>query len=192
MKTFKRILTCTVPLFISTFCLPISAHAIESNEVVVTTEAQAPRGVETTTTVVTKQSNTTEVNFELKSKLEDIHKQLSQFAKSEIDCNIDFKEGLVVFASLDQAVLDEVNTYCVNNGIDGALVQLVLIEPEKDTTVVTTIGTQTETTITTTTTNETTLPQTGYSNSYRWLVGLSSLMTVTGAGILIRTRKKEK
>ena len=189
MKTFKRILTCTVPLFISTFCLPISAHAIESNEVVVTTEAQAPSGVET---AVPKQSNTTEVNFELKSKLEDIHKQLSQFAKSEIDCNIDFKEGLVVFASLDQAVLDEVNTYCVNNGIDGALVQLVLIEPEKDTTVVTTIGTQTETTITTTTTNETTLPQTGYSNSYRWLVGLSSLMTVTGAGILIRTRKKEK
>ena len=46
------------------------------------------------------------------------------------------------------------------------------------------------TTVTTKTTE--TLPQTGYSNGYRWLIGAAVLMTVTGAGIVLRTKKETK
>ena len=46
------------------------------------------------------------------------------------------------------------------------------------------------TTVTTKTTK--TLPQTGYSNGYRWLIGAVVLMTVTGTGIVLRTKKETK
>lgn len=51
--------------------------------------------------------------------------------------------------------------------------------------------TTTTTTPTTTNANEE-LPQTGYSNLYKLLTGLASLMTVTGVAIVVKTRKENE
>ena len=67
-----------------------------------------------------------------------------------------------------------------------------MTDPETSVTPVpgTTAPTETNTTVTTKTTE--TLPQTGYSNGYRWLIGAVVLMTVTGTGIVLRTKKETK
>jgi len=55
--------------------------------------------------------------------------------------------------------------------------------PQDSTTTTTTTTAQTEN-------NEETLPQTGYSSIYKVVAGLASLMTLSGAAILVKTRKK--
>ena len=74
----------------------------------------------------------------------------------------------------------------------GTTISIPVTDPETSVTPVpgTTAPTETNTTVTTKTTE--TLPQTGYSNGYRWLIGAAVLMTVTGAGIVLRTKKETK
>ena len=74
----------------------------------------------------------------------------------------------------------------------GTTISIPVTDPETSVTPVpgTTAPTETNTTVTTKTTE--TLPQTGYSNGYRWLIGAAILMTVTGAGIVLRTKKETK
>ena len=74
----------------------------------------------------------------------------------------------------------------------GTTISIPVTDPETSVTHVpgTTAPTETNTTVTTKTTE--TLPQTGYSNGYRWLIGAAILMTVTGAGIVLRTKKETK
>ncbi|MBR4021912.1 MAG: LPXTG cell wall anchor domain-containing protein [Ruminococcus sp.] len=57
--------------------------------------------------------------------------------------------------------------------------------PQDSTTTTTTTTAQTEN-------NEETLPQTGYSSIYKVVAGLASLMTLSGAAILVKTRKKDE
>ncbi len=57
--------------------------------------------------------------------------------------------------------------------------------PQDSTTTTTTTTAQTEN-------NEETLPQTGYSSIYKVVAGLASLMTISGAAILVKTKKEDE
>ncbi len=83
---------------------------------------------------------------------------------------------------------------------DGRIASIKVVVTEAPSTSTTAVWSEDTTTTTTTTTaempatsdNSETLPQTGYSDIYKVITGLATLMTVSGAALVVKTRKENE
>ena len=172
----------------------------------VTSEEVSTASSVTTTQTVTTDSEltttTTIVSGDI--SLEDLYAICNALKENVLDADsvyVSESDKLVIFGSANQEDLDNAMAYCLEQGFNLDLIRFVLITEETSTTT-TTVGTDsnvlssstttTTTTITTTSNDTETLPQTGYSNIYKVIVGLAALMTVSGAVLVVKTRKENE
>lgn len=110
-----------------------------------------------------------------------IEQKLSDFVKEKgYDATVEVSEENVVVSFKRQtdgekeydatAITQEIKTFCENNAVDFSLVQIIFQANNSDSE----------------------LPQTGYSKIYKVFAGLAALMTVSGAALVVKTRKENE
>ena len=110
-----------------------------------------------------------------------IEQKLSDFVKEkDYDATVEVSEENVVVSFKQQtdgekeydatAITQEIKTFCENNAVDFSLVQIIFQANNLDSE----------------------LPQTGYSKIYKVFAGLAALMTVSGAALVVKTRKENE
>ena len=182
----------------------------ENGEVIIINGTSAVMTMPTTTTTTT---TTTTAVVEQITDIDQIREMLTEFiAENELDAKVVSNkeypgyQPIVIEYNSEKAANMAILEYTQENNIDTSNVGFV---PIVDGVAITTVNPDSTTTTTTTTTtvpdandtNTTTpapndgdeeLPQTGYSDIYKVIAGLAALMTVSGAALVVKTKKENE